>query len=191
MPHTIPDWVFIALIVATGVGVLIQAGVLVGMLVVLLGAMKRFDHLSKKADEVIIPVLESTRDLLKDVSPKLKLTTQNLVEMSQTAKEVGNTARTESAQVAVMVNDLLARTAVQVDRVDEMVTGTLNSVAHATATMQKAVSGPVRQVGAVLSGLRAGIEALRRKEPETASVETENEYHVHAAADSHDGEPLI
>jgi hypothetical protein len=74
--------------------------------------------------------------------------------------------------VAAAVDDLLKKAAVQADRVDEMVTGTLNSVAHATATMQKAVSGPVRQVGAVLNGLRAGFDVLRSKERE-----------VHASAD--------
>jgi hypothetical protein len=52
---------------------------------------------------------------------------------------------------------------VQADRVDEMVTGTLNSVANATEAVQKAVSGPVRQVGAVLNGLRAGLDVLRNK----------------------------
>jgi hypothetical protein len=56
--------------------------------------------------------------------------------------------------------------------VDEIVTGTLDSVVHATSTLQKAVSGPVRQVNAVLNGLKAGFDVLRSKERE-----------AHAAAD--------
>jgi hypothetical protein len=79
--------------------------------------------------------------------------------------------------MAVMLNDVLQRAAVQVDRVDEMVTGTLGSVAHATAMLQKAVSGPARQVGALLSGLRAGFDVLRKKDNG-----------VHAAAD---GDPFV
>jgi hypothetical protein len=86
--------------------------------------------------------------------------------------EVSQTLRVESKRAAGTVDDLLKKAMVQTDRVDEMVTATLNSVAHATATVQRAVSGPVRQVGAVLNGLRAGFDVLRNKERE-----------AHAAAD--------
>jgi uncharacterized protein YoxC len=110
--------------------------------------------------------------LLEEVSPKLKVAAQNALEVSQTAKEVSLTVRAESTKMAGALDDLLQKAAVQADRVDEMVTGTLDSVAHATATVQKAVSGPVRQVNAVLNGLRAGFEVLRSKERE-----------AHAAAD--------
>ncbi|MFP5230191.1 MAG: hypothetical protein ACLGXA_21455 [Acidobacteriota bacterium] len=178
MPHNIPEWVYITFTAVTAVGVLMQALVLLGMLLAIKGALKQVSEISKKAEEHGVPVLESTKDLLKDIVPKLKVATQNLVEVSETAKEVGNTVRAESTQAAVMLNDVLQRASVQVERVDEMVTGTLTSVAHATATMQKAVSGPVRQVGAVLSGLRAGFDALRRREPGPREV-----HEVHAAAD--------
>ncbi len=172
MPHNIPEWVYITFTAVTAIGVLMQALVLLGMLLALKGALKRVNEVTAKAEEIAVPVFESTRDLLKDISPKVKVAAQNLMEVSETAKEVGNTARAQSAQMAVALNDVLQRAAVQVDRVDEMVTGTLSSVAHATATLQKAVSGPARQVGALLSGLRAGFDVLRKKDNE-----------VHAAAD--------
>ncbi len=178
MPHNIPEWVYLAFIAVTAGAVLLQAVVLLGMLFAMKKAVSQITEISKKAEEHALPLLEATKDLLNDTSPKLKVATQNLLEVSQTAKEVGNTVRAQSAQAAVALNDVLLRASVQVDRVDEMVTGTLNSVAHATATMQRAVSGPVRQAGAVLNGLRAGFEALRRKEREAHP-----ENGVHAAAD--------
>ena len=179
MHHDLPAIFQMIFTVATAVGVVMQAFVLLGMLFALRGVLKQVNEISRKAEEHVVPVLESTRDLLKDVSPKLKVATANLVEISQTAKEVSlnakevsNTVKAESAQLATALNDVLERSAVQVDRIDEMVTGTLSSVAHATASLQKAVSGPVRQVGALLSGLRAGFDVLRKKEQE-----------VHASAD--------
>jgi methyl-accepting chemotaxis protein len=162
--HDIPVWVYIVFTAVTAVGVMMQALVLLGMLFALKGALKRVEEITHKAEDAALPLLESTRDLLKDVSPKLKVTTQNLMEASQTAREISQTVRTESARMAVTVDDLLKKVSGQADRVDEMVTATLNSVAHATATVQRTVSGPVRQVGAVLDGLRAGFEVLRRKE---------------------------
>jgi hypothetical protein len=149
----------------TAAGVLMQALVRVGMLFALKGALRRVDEVSKKAEENVLPLLATSRSLLEEVSPKLKVAAQNVLEVSQTL-------RVESKRAAGTVDDLLKKAMVQTDRVDEMVTATLNSVAHATATVQRAVSGPVRQVGAVLNGLRAGFDVLRNKERE-----------AHAAAD--------
>lgn len=172
MHHDIPTWVYILFTAVTALGVMLQALVLLLMFFALKGALGRLNEVSKKAEENVIPLLATSRGLLEEVSPKLKVAAQNALEVSQTAREVSLTLKTESQNVAAAVDDLLKKAAVQADRVDEMVTGTLNSVAHATATVQKAVSGPVRQVGAVLNGLRAGFDALRSKERE-----------VHASAD--------
>jgi hypothetical protein len=75
-------------------------------------------------------------------------------------------------QVSQTVDHLIQKAEVQAERVDDMVTGTLNSIAYATASLQRFVSGPARQVGAIFNGLRAGIDVLRSRERE-----------VHAAAD--------
>jgi methyl-accepting chemotaxis protein len=172
MHHDIPAIFQIIFTVATAFGVLMQAFVLLLMFFALKGALTRMNEVSRRAEEHVLPALETTKDLLKEISPKVKVATQNLLEVSQTAKDVSNTVKAESTQMAVALNDILERTAVQVDRIDEMVTGTLSTVAHATGVLQKAVSGPARQVGALLSGLRAGLDVLRKKDNG-----------VHAAAD--------
>jgi FAD/FMN-containing dehydrogenase len=165
MHHDIPQWVYIVFTAVTAAGVLMQAFVLLGMLFALRVAMRRVDEVTSKAEEHALPALAAAHKLLEDVSPKLKVAAQNLMEVSETL-------RSKSVTVTDAVDDLLKKTEVQVERVDEMVTGTLNSIAHATATVQKAVVTPVRQVGAVLSGLRAGFDVLRSRENQ-----------VHAAAD--------
>lgn len=157
MQHNIPEWVYITFTAVTAAGVLMQALVLLGMLFALKGALRRVDEVTKKAEEQAIPVLQTTRSLLEEVSPKLKVTAQNLLEIS-------HTVRAQSSQIAGTVDDVVKRTSAQVDRVDEMVTGTLDSVAHATSVLQNVVIGPARQVGAVLNGLRAGFDVLRKKE---------------------------
>lgn len=166
MHHEIPTWIYITFTAVTAVGVMMQALVLLGMLFALKGALGRLNDVSKKAEEHVLPTLETARRLLEEVSPKLKVAAQNALEVSQTAREVSQTVRAESTRVSATLDDLLKKASVQADRLDEMVTGTLDSVAHATATMQKAVSGPVRQVSAVLNGLRAGFDVLRNKERE-------------------------
>ncbi|HEX4309725.1 MAG TPA: hypothetical protein VHZ25_06835 [Acidobacteriaceae bacterium] len=169
MQHGVPDWIYITFTAVTAIGVLMQALVLLGMLFALKGALGRVNEISKKAEEHLVPFLQSTRSLLEEVSPKLKVAAQNALEVSQTAKEVSQTVKTEAARVSASVDELMGKALVQADRVDEMVTASLNTVAHVTATVQKTVSGPVRQVNALLNGLRAGFEVLRSKEREAHS----------------------
>lgn len=165
MGHNTPEWVYIAFTAVTAISVLIQALVLLGIYVAMKTAIRRMDEVTKKAEEHALPALATARHLLDEIAPKLKIAAQNALEVSETLK-------TRSVIVADAVDDLMQKAEVQVDRVDEMVTGTLNSIAHATATVQKAVVTPVRQVGAVLSGLRAGFDVLRSKErPAAASAD--------------------
>ncbi len=166
MHHGIPDWIYITFTAVTAVGVLMQALVLLGMLFALKGALGRLNELSKKAEKHVIPVLQSARSLLEEVSPKLKVAAQNALEVSQSAREVSVTARNETAKLAAALDDVLEKAAVQTDRVDEIVTAALSTVAHATATIQRSVATPMRQLAALLNGLRAGFDALRSKEPE-------------------------
>jgi methyl-accepting chemotaxis protein len=158
-------WVQITFTIVAALALLLQAGILLGMLIMARVVMKRGEELSRKAEEHALPALQTARHLLEDVTPKLKVAVQNMVEVTETL-------RTKSVTVTDAVDDLVKRAEIQVDRVDEMVTGTLNSISNATATVQKAVVTPVRQVSAVLSGLRAGFDVLRSKEQE-----------VHASAD--------
>ena len=155
----VPEWVFALFAAATAFGVLLQAAILLVIGIAARVALKRAEEFSKLAQEHALPILASTRTLLDDVSPKLKVAAQNVQDVSEKLK-------TESGHVTTTVDDLLKKAESQADRVDEMLTGTLNTVAHATATLQKAVTIPVRQVGAVLTGLRVGFDVLRSKERE-------------------------
>lgn len=166
------SWVYILFTALVAVGVLLQAGVLVGMLIAMKAALNRMEKLAKLAEDQAIPLMQTSRKLLDDVSPKLKTAAQNVMEVSENVKEVSQKLRSEADHVNGAVDDLLKKTEVQAARVDEMITGTLNSIAHATATLQRAVGAPVRQVSAIFSGLRAGFGALRGRDRE-----------VHAAAD--------
>ncbi len=152
--HEIPQWVYILFTAVTAFGVLLQAAVLLGMLIALKGALGRLDQVSRMAEEHVIPTLQSARKLLDDVSPKLKTAAQNMLQVSETL-------RSQSGHVGEAVDDLLKKTEAQADRIDEMVTGTLNSIAHATATLQRTVAAPVRQANAIFNGLRASFDVFR------------------------------
>jgi methyl-accepting chemotaxis protein len=170
--HQIPQWIYIAFTAVTAAGVLLQAFVLLGMLLALKGALGRLNEVSKTAEDHVIPALASARRLIEELSPQVKVAVANVVVASQNVAAVSKTVRDQTEQVSETVDELRQKTEIQAERVDEIVTGTLNSIAHATAMLQRAVTGPARQVGAVLNGLRAGFDVLRSRERE-----------AHAAAD--------
>ncbi|HTW46698.1 MAG TPA: hypothetical protein VMD92_02050 [Acidobacteriaceae bacterium] len=186
MTHQIPEWIFIAFIAITAIGVLLQAIAMLGILFALKGALKQVKEVSMTAELHVLPAVATAKRLLDEVSPKVKIAAENAVTLSQKAIEISQrasvasehvaavteTLREQSVQVSETLGDLLKKTEVQAERVDEMVTGTLDSIAHATATWQRTFAGPLRQVTAVFNGLRAGFGVLRGRERE-----------VHVAAD--------
>lgn len=189
----VPEWAVIIFIVATLIGIILQAGVLLGMLVAARSATKRIGQVTELAQEHAVPLLRTTRRLIEENAPDVKTIVGNVKETSATVAdaskkhieptlaavrrvvdensprvkvlidnvaEMSETLKNESSHVGETLDALLKKTEQQADRVDEMVSGTLNSISHATATLQRAVVLPVRQVGAVLSGLRAGLGTL-------------------------------
>ena len=93
MQHEIPTWIYLVISGVTAGAVLLQALVLVGMLFALKGALGRLNEVSKKAEENVLPLLATSRTLLEEVSPKLRVAAQNALEISQTAKEISVKAR--------------------------------------------------------------------------------------------------
>jgi methyl-accepting chemotaxis protein len=161
----LPEIVYIIFTSVTALGVLLQAFVLLGIFLSVRKSLTKFHAIAERAEKNLDPILNTTRHLLEDISPKLKVATENLVDVSHTLRQQANHA-SETA------DEILNMTHAQAARVDEMVTGTLNTVVHATTAVQSVVAAPMRQVAGVVNGLRAAFDVLRRKQPE-----------AHAAAD--------
>ena len=153
MHSGIPPYVYIIFTAVTAIGVLIQAGVLLGMFLALLKTQKKGEQLLRKMEIEALPIIASTRVALEDLSPKLKVITANLVEVTETLKY-------ETKHIKGSVDDVLERTRAQTARVDEMVSGTLDGLSHASATIQHGISVPLRQINGVLNGFRAGMDVL-------------------------------
>lgn len=151
------SWVYILFTALVAVAVLIQAGVLLGMFIAMKAALNRMEKLAAMAEQHAVPALTTAKQLLDDVSPKLKTAATNVVEASEQVRD-------RAKQMNESVGELVKKTEAQADRVDEMITGTLDTIAHVTATVQRAVSVPVRQLNAMLDGLRAGVDTLRPRE---------------------------
>jgi hypothetical protein len=155
-----PQIVFIIFTAVTSVGVLIQAFVLLSMFFAVKKATSEARELSDQLKQHLVPTLAITRNLVEDISPKIKVATSNLVEASSILRSQAEHINKTVAQVAD-----IAQT--QASRVDEMATAVLDGITQATAAIQHGIATPLKQVTGVLHGLRVGFDVLRKKERPT------------------------
>ena len=153
------ETILTAFVIATCLAVIIQAGILLGMFISMKKTSERMEALAKRVEEKALPVLESTRVILEDTAPKLKEITANLAEVSGTIK-------TQVNRMDATFNDAVDRTRLQVIRVDELVSRTIDKVEETTEMVQHTVLAPMKQLTGVIQGLSVGVGAFlnrRRK----------------------------
>lgn len=157
MQSEIPPSIYIIFTAVTAVGVLIQAGVLLGMFIGLRKLQTRVENILNHMSEYALPLVASSKTTLEELSPKLKVITNNLADVSEMLKE-------ESKTIKSSVDDVLGRTRAQTARVDEMVSGTLDGISHASAVLQHGIEVPLRQLNGILNGVKVGFDVFRKKE---------------------------
>jgi methyl-accepting chemotaxis protein len=153
-----------AFIIVTSLAVIIQAGILVALFFSVKKTTERMESIAKHVEGSVLPVLESTKSILEDAAPKLKEITGNLAETSGMLK-------TQITRMDVTFNDVVDRTRLQVIRVDELVSRTIDKVEETTEMMQQTVISPMKQISGIVQGLSVGIGAYlnrRRKAAMTA-----------------------
>ena len=145
--------------------IVLLAIVILGMgivfLVVAVKAMKMAKDLSATAEEFkqkMLPLLDvaadvgrTSRDLLADTAPKLKVITANFVETSETLKSTSRSAKAVVEHCDATIADANLRAQRQVARVDGMVTAALNTTAEVVEAVGHALKVPAHRI-AVLAG---------------------------------------
>ena len=147
--------IFIGLIAAAFVLLVI---VLIVVAVKVAGAVK---GLSATADELkakALPLLDvareigaSSRDILEDAKPKVKIITANFVETSETLKATTQKAKSVVEHCDATIADANLRAQKQVARVDGMVTAALTTTAEVVEAIGEGLKVPAQRI-AVLAG---------------------------------------
>jgi hypothetical protein len=148
------EYIFAIFAIATAVGVLFQAGILFGFFIAFLKLQGKLEKILTHVTEHALPLIESSKVMLQDLSPKVTAISANLVEVSDMLKH-------ETATIKVSVDEVLEKTRAQTARVDEMVSGTLDGISQASATIQQGVEVPLRHIHGVFNGVKAAFETLK------------------------------
>jgi hypothetical protein len=159
--HSSPSTYYIIFTAVTALGILLQAVVLLAIFFAVRKAIGKLHEVTDDVRQQALPVIASTRSLLEDISPKLKIATSNLTEVSYTLRHQAN-------HVNKTMEALLNKTDVQIDRIDEMVTGAFNAVDQASRVVEKTVSVPARRVSGIVNGFKAGMEVFIGRKKQSA-----------------------
>jgi methyl-accepting chemotaxis protein len=143
-------------VAVTSAAVVIQAGIIVAMFVTMRKTMSRVDSLSTQVVAKVLPVADAAQAMFIELRPKIDSLVSNINETTAVVR-----AQVERLDAAA--NDVLDRARQQAIRADEMVGSALDSVEEATASVQRAVSIPVRQFSGIVRGVTAGFEYLATK----------------------------
>jgi len=133
---------FTILLWEIGIAVLVQVGVLIGILLAVQKSSARLNSIADDIHKRTVPILESTNALLANTKPQIETIVENLTVTSENLK--------------TQVDDIIDRARLQVVRADQLVTSTMDKVEE----VQQTVISPVRQLAGVLQGLSMGFNVL-------------------------------
>jgi methyl-accepting chemotaxis protein len=151
----VPQNLFLIFTIAVVVSVVIQCCVFLGMLIVVMKAVKKFTGIAEELKAKALPIMGQGQTIITDLTPKIKTISANLVETS-------NTVREQVKHVDATVGDVVDKSKQQAERVDDMVSAVLDGVTHAGETIKHGVKIPVRQIAGILNGIAAAIESFKR-----------------------------
>jgi ABC-type transporter Mla subunit MlaD len=128
----------------------------------------RTNALADQISRNVEPVLKAASELLTDSREKIASLTGNLNEISLLAKN-------QMTRLDVFLQDTTERAQVQVLRLDDLISDTMSRVEQTTEAIQQGVLTPVRELTAVVAGVRASLDFLFRRNRKTVERATQDE----------------
>ncbi len=166
------DTILIAMVAVTGASVLLQSIVLLAIFLALRKGMKEAKNQADEVRSAVVPVLhsskdliETTRELIAKLEPKLDRAANDLADMVRTTRE-------QSDKIQASVEEINQRVRRQAARVDGMATSVLDGLDRAGHLVNDAVNIPMRRVSGVIAAARAVVDTLRTPAPARRSVQT-------------------
>jgi methyl-accepting chemotaxis protein len=125
--------------------------------------MKEFKALAHDLHSKATPIMQKTTAVIDDLSPKIRTVSENVTQISYTVREKVDEVGETVSQMNRTVADANQKTRGQVAHVDHLVTTALDATEEITHTVANGIRGPVKQIAAVIAGLRVGLETLVEK----------------------------
>jgi hypothetical protein len=144
------------LMVFTGIvafSTLVQAGVVVAIAVGTAKAYKKLLTIAEELHTKALPVMDNVQGLLRDTTPKVKIITDNVLEVS-------HLVRNKAQEFDLTLSELNNRTRKQVETVDGMITSTLIATTEIAGMVERGIKVPMREIAGLANGFKAGMDVL-------------------------------
>jgi methyl-accepting chemotaxis protein len=175
IPNLDNQTILLALALLTGLAMLLQVFILLGIFISMRKAAGSIQKEIGSLRASIMPVIFDTQEILAS-SRNTLVSTQALVANAQgfltrispkveaaisDVAEIANGLRAQTAQVQSSIQEIVERVRLQSIRVDNMVSGVLDTADRAGGYVTDVVARPVRQISSILAAAKAIIESLR------------------------------
>lgn len=141
------QWVITIAVVLACIAFLVQAGVSIALLRVAKRIQEKVSPLAERAE----PILTTTRQILEENKPRI-------AEVSTEAVLIARTVHKQADRVGELITDVSERTRTRVAQIENAVDNTVNQVEVAGDAVKTAVLKPVREVNAIMAGIRAAVQ---------------------------------
>lgn len=144
---------YLVLVIFTAVtafSLLLQACCLLVMAIVVRKGMKKMQAIADEVKGKAMPVIANAQTLLDDISPKLKTATSEFSEISQKLRH-------QAQNLNQTMDNALVKANSQIQRIDEMLTTSINAVDQAGKAVENALAGSTRRISGLIHGVRVGM----------------------------------
>lgn len=152
--------IFVGIIALVFLGIAIAG---IAAVIALLKVKRDVTVLLNSVKEKSTPMIATANDLVRTMSPKVQSITDDIGKIS-------HVVRTQITDVESTISDLNSKTRLQADRVNGMVSQTLDTTSHVAQTVENGIKTPLREISGVLAGVKAGLDVLLRKDPGEPSL---------------------
>jgi len=149
-------------IAVTSAAVALQMLILFFMYLAVRKLTKRLESVVDETQSRVLPLLENGKAIQQDVKAFLDTARPKIEVILDNAAHVTMVARNDAGRVSATVNDVVDRTRLQVIRVDEMVTHTLDRLEETSEKVQESVKAPVRHVSGIAQAIGVGVSTYFR-----------------------------
>jgi len=133
----------------------------------------------KKLQEQIGPLIPQAQAALEDARVTMKVTREKLEEISQKASTALDLVNRQLVAFDQTRGEFTERLRAQTERLELVLDDSLSRVQDVVGTFHRGVMKPVREVGGLLAGVRAGVETfLRGRRPSVAEATHDDELFI-------------
>lgn len=105
-------------------------------------------------------ITTKVQEIVEDATPKVKTVTTNVADMSTVARNKVHEFEATLDKANETVRAANDKTRAQVDRVDGMVSSTLQATSNLGETIHRGIKAPVLEVAGVVKGVKAAMDVL-------------------------------